>query len=177
MRAALHPAAVDGTAQCRLAILFDAHADRLYRLARRLTTSREDARDLVQETFLRAAKSLQSVPSGRTTEEAWLVRVLVNIQRDTWRKERVRKHASLGEGAHDVNVDDALDAKRRVWRALALLPTRRRAILVMHELEGLSASEISGLLGITAVTVRWHVAVGRRSLKRLLKGDVNERRD
>jgi RNA polymerase sigma-70 factor (ECF subfamily) len=170
MRAALHPAAVDGTAQCRLAILFDAHADRLYRLARRLTTSREDARDLVQETFLRAAKSLQSVPSGRTTEEAWLVRVLVNIQRDTWRKE-------LGEGAHDVNVDDALDAKRRVWRALALLPTRRRAILVMHELEGLSASEISGLLGITAVTVRWHVAVGRRSLKRLLKGDVNERRD
>ena len=38
MRAALHPAAVDGTAQCRLAILFDAHADRLYRLARRLTT-------------------------------------------------------------------------------------------------------------------------------------------
>ena len=62
--------------------------------------------------------------------------MLVNIQRDTWRKERVRKHASLGEGAHDVNVDDALDAKRRVWRALALLPTRRRAILVM-ELKGL----------------------------------------
>jgi DNA-directed RNA polymerase specialized sigma24 family protein len=59
----------------RLAALFDAHEDRLYRLARRLAASADDARDLVQDTFLRAAKSLGSVPIGLAKEEAWLVRV------------------------------------------------------------------------------------------------------
>ena len=70
----------------RLAVLFDRHYDRLYRLARRLTGSADDALDLVQETFLKAAKSPQSVPLGFANEEAWLVRVLINIRRDQWRK-------------------------------------------------------------------------------------------
>jgi RNA polymerase sigma-70 factor (ECF subfamily) len=70
----------------RLAGLFDTHHDRLYRLARRLTNASVDASDLVQETFLKAAVSLTSVPQGSAGEEAWLVRVLINIQRDHWRK-------------------------------------------------------------------------------------------
>src|SRR5262245_31061847 len=74
----------------RLAALFDAHHERLYRLARRLSGHADDARDLVQETFLRAAKSPESVPVGAASEEAWLVRVLINICRDGWRKRAVR---------------------------------------------------------------------------------------
>jgi DNA-directed RNA polymerase specialized sigma24 family protein len=65
----------------RLAALFDAHEDRLYCLARRLAASGDDAGDLVQDTFLRAAQSLRSVPIGLGKEEAWLVRVVVNIRR------------------------------------------------------------------------------------------------
>ena len=64
----------------RLASLFDAHGDRLYRLARRLTGSADEARDLVQDTFFKAARSLTAVPAGTAEKEAaWLVRVLVNI--------------------------------------------------------------------------------------------------
>src|SRR4051812_39341620 len=74
----------------RLAALFDAHHERLYRLARRLSGRADDARDLVQETFLRAARSPGSVPLGAASEEAWLVRVLINICRDGWRKRAVR---------------------------------------------------------------------------------------
>jgi DNA-directed RNA polymerase specialized sigma24 family protein len=59
----------------RAAALFDFHHQRLYRLARRLTSSTDDALDLVQETFLRAARSPDSVPYGIEREEAWLVRV------------------------------------------------------------------------------------------------------
>ena len=66
----------------RLAAIFDAHYDRLYRLARRLTANTDDALDLVQETFLKAANSPKSIPSGSTDEEAWLVRVLINTRRD-----------------------------------------------------------------------------------------------
>jgi DNA-directed RNA polymerase specialized sigma24 family protein len=76
------PVALPGNSAERLAALFDARYDRLYCLARRLVPSANDARDLVQETFLRAARSLASVPTGSTGEEAWLVRVLINIRRD-----------------------------------------------------------------------------------------------
>src|ERR1700733_11812654 len=74
----------------RLAALFDLHHDRLYRLARRIAANTDDALDLVQETFLKAARSPKSIPAGTTNEEAWLVRVLINIRRDQWRKTSVR---------------------------------------------------------------------------------------
>jgi RNA polymerase sigma factor (sigma-70 family) len=71
--------------------LFDAHQARLYRLARRLAASPDDARDLVQETFLRVARSPRAVPAGERNEEAWLVRVLVNVCRDEWRRGATRR--------------------------------------------------------------------------------------
>jgi RNA polymerase sigma factor (sigma-70 family) len=77
----------------RLGALFDNHYDRLYRLARRLTPSDDDALDLVQETFLKAARGA-GVPDDAANAEAWLVRVLVNTRRDEWRKAaNRRRHA------------------------------------------------------------------------------------
>lgn len=73
----------------RLSALFEAHSDRLYRLARRLVSNADDALDLVQDTFLKAARSSRPIPSGRQDEEAWLVRILVNLRRDQWRKEGI----------------------------------------------------------------------------------------
>jgi DNA-directed RNA polymerase specialized sigma24 family protein len=70
----------------RLAMLFDGHYDLLYCLARRLTARADDALDLVQETFLRRLDTPRSIPVGFANEEAWLVRVLINIRRDQWRK-------------------------------------------------------------------------------------------
>ena len=74
----------------RLASLFETHYDRLYRLARRLAPNADDALDLVQETFLKAARHPKSIPAGESNEEAWLVRVLINLRRDQWRKILVR---------------------------------------------------------------------------------------
>jgi RNA polymerase sigma-70 factor (ECF subfamily) len=157
----------------RLADLFDGHADRLYRLARRLTPSRDDARDLVQETFLRAAKSVLSIPVGRPSEEAWLVRVLINLRKDEWRKSATRRRLQLAPVVPtNGDLESSLDAKRAVWRALDALHPRRRAVVVMHELEGMDVQAIATVLGITAVTVRWHLCVGRRELKRVLTGDL-----
>jgi len=153
----------------RLKQLFESHHDRLYRLARRLVPSTDDALDLVQETFLRAARSLSSVPSGHTGEEAWLVRTLVNLRRDQWRKLAVRtQHTKTEVGFHDSPECSAI-TKDLVWGALDLLAPRRRTIVVMHELEGLSVPEISKLLGLAAVTVRWHLSVGKKELARALK--------
>ena len=153
----------------RLASLFDVHYDRLYRLARRLAPTKDDALDLVQETFLRAARSPQSIPTS-SQEEAWLVRVLVNIRRDQWRKKLIRDHHDKAEPAASTpDPEAALIVKNMVWQALNILPPRRRAIVVMYELEGLAIPCIAALLGITAITVRWHLSVARRDLTSELK--------
>ena len=174
------PAALPANPADRLSALFDAHHERLYRLARRLTPHVDDALDLVQETFLKAARSRVAVPLGLASEEAWLVRVLINIRRDQWRKTAVRKRHDT-EMSYPTRVDNdqeaVLIARATVWRALDTLPPRRRAVVVMHELEGLTIAAIASLLRISAITVRWHLSVGRRALARVLRpqmGDTNE---
>jgi len=154
----------------RAAALFDFHHQRLYRLARRLTSSADDALDLVQETFLRAARSPDAVPYGIEREEAWLVRVLVNLRRDQWRRATVRNRYQGPRPQFDVQPDHGSEviARATIWRALEVLPPRRRAVIVLHELEGLTVSGIASQLGISAITVRWHLAAGRRQLTRFL---------
>ena len=121
----------------RLGALFDDHYDRLCRLARRLAATKDNALDLVQETFLRAARSRDSIPAGHSAEEAWLVRVLINIRRDQWRKESIRdRHQKTNQSTTSADHESALIAKDMVWQALSGLHPRRRAIVVMYELEG-----------------------------------------
>ena len=165
----------------RLSALFDIHYGRLYRLARRLVPSRDDALDLVQETFLRAARSPYAVPVGARNEEAWLVRVLVNIRRDQWRHAAVcdrfnrDTHASGSETAgFRCGPESAIIARATVWKALDLLPPRRRAVVVMHELDGLDIPSIASLLGVSSITVRWHLSRGRRELARAMKPNATQ---
>jgi RNA polymerase sigma-70 factor (ECF subfamily) len=172
--------AVPGESPDRLSVLFDAHGDRLYRLARRLAATADDALDLVQDTFLKAAQSTASIPRGKRQEEAWLVRVLVNVRRDQWRKESVRKRHEFELSLATIQHDDpeaALLTRATVWKALDRLPPRRRAVVVMHEIEGLSIASIATLLGISGITVRWHLSRGRRELARRLRlhsGETDE---
>ena len=157
----------------RITRLFTAHRRRLYALARRLSSSSEDACDLVQETFLRAARAPGAIPDGLKAEEAWLVRVLVNLCRDRWRQLQVRRRLdpSVDHGPQQTRPDPeaALMARAMVWRALEELSPRRRAVMVMRDIEGASMQEIARLLGVTAVTVRWHHSRGRRDLRRILE--------
>ena len=151
----------------RIGELFDTHHQRLYRLARRLSGSAEEARDLVQETYLRAAAKAAALPAGGAGEEAWLVRVLVNLSRDQRRRRRVRQR----EGArlavmprHAPSHEAAALAKQSIQAALAALPARRRAFVVLHALEGLTVREVASLLGVAQVTVRWHLARAYRQM-------------
>ena len=155
--------------EARLLGLFESHHRRLYVLARRLTVSPAEAEDVVQDTFLRVAGSPTPVPQAPSEAEAWLVRILINVCRDQW---RVRAGRRRLETLYDKpswtpapgDPEAALIAQTTIWGALDQLVPRRRAVLVLHELEGLGFPQIARLLGISAVTVRWHVARGRREL-------------
>jgi RNA polymerase sigma-70 factor (ECF subfamily) len=154
----------------RLAALFDAHHLRLYRLARRMASDAEEARDLIQQVFLRAARRAASLPGDEAACEAWLVRVLVNLCRDRWRRLRVRQKATFPTPCAPQGSDPEAVAVARatVQSALARLSPRRRAVIALHELEERDSSEIGRLLGLSATTVRWHLAAGRKELRRIL---------
>jgi RNA polymerase sigma-70 factor (ECF subfamily) len=112
------------------------------------------------------------VPAGSPHEEAWLVRVLINLCRDRWRRSAVRhRHQDALASPSSIDPEPALVAQSIVWHALGQLAPRRRAIVVMYELEDLSPAEIARLLGIAAATVRWHLARGRRELSRIVRGE------
>lgn len=161
----------DTSAPERIAELFDAHRDRLFRLALRLCSDREEARDLVQEAFLRAARQPGAIPPGEPGGEAWLVRTLVNLGRDRWRRLEVRGRAREElRAARSANADpeEAQVARATVRAALGRLSPRRRAVIVLHELEERPVREVARLLGVTEVTVRWHLLAARRELARTL---------
>src|SRR5262245_40299192 len=157
----------------RLGLLFDLHHQRLYRLARRLTRSADEARDLVQETFLRAIQAAETIPAGAPREEAWLVRVLINIGRDAWRRNAVRHRLEPMRLALAVSEpsthEEQYVARATIWQGLDALPPRRRAALVLYELEGVTIPAIAALLGVTPITVRWHLSRGRRDLARAIR--------
>ncbi|HWM93532.1 MAG TPA: sigma-70 family RNA polymerase sigma factor [Thermoanaerobaculia bacterium] len=154
----------------RLAELFDTHQRRLFHLALRLCSDREEARDLVQETFLRAARQ-----SGAVAGEPWLVRTLVNLCKDRYRRLAVRSRAReemTRDGQQDRSgPEEAHVARATVRAALARLAPRRRAVLVLHELEGRPVRDVARLLGVTEVTIRWHLLAARRELAKVLRAE------
>jgi RNA polymerase sigma factor (sigma-70 family) len=172
------PAAVERPHEdmaARVGLLFDTHHQRVFRMARRLSRSADDARDLVQETFLRAARSPGSIPEGAAHEEAWLVRVLINICRDRWRQSEVRNRARVNghlTPEDSIDPEPTLIARSLVRQALAALPPRRRAILILYELEGAAIPAIAKMVGVSPVTVRWHLSIGRREMAKALGKDT-----
>jgi RNA polymerase sigma-70 factor, ECF subfamily len=158
----------------RLAKLFDTHQRRLFQLALRLCSDREEARDLVQEAFLRAARQPRAVPDGEPAGEAWLVRTLVNLCRDRYRRLAVRSRArqELSRAARDDregrHPEETHMARATVQAALERLSPRRRAVIVLHELEERPVRDVARLLGVTDVTVRWHLLAARRELAKVL---------
>ena len=148
------------------------HADRVYRLAYRLSGNRADAEDLTQETFVRVFKSLAEYTPG--TFEGWLHRITTNLFLDAARrKQRIRFEGLADEMAHrlagseptpaqafdDSHLDDDVQA------ALKALPPEYRAAVVLCDIEGLSYEEVASTLGVKLGTVRSRIHRGRAELR------------
>ena len=160
----------------RLQHLFELHHARLYRFALRLTRCDDEAMDLVQDAFVRAARDASRVPAGDDAAMSWLVRVVVNLARDRYRRAMVRELFGRLHRAEPHDPTPALDAAQIVRAALMNLPPRQRAIVALHHLDGEPVSVIASMLGLAQVTVRWHLAAARKRLAELLrvKGVTNE---
>lgn len=148
------------------------HADRVYRLAYRLTGNRADAEDLTQETFVRVFRSLASYSPG--TFEGWLHRITTNLFLDTVRRRQKIRFDALPEDAgdrlpsHDAGPELAFEQNNldpEIQRALDALPADFRAAVVLCDLEGLTYEEIAMTLGVKVGTVRSRIHRGRVLLR------------
>jgi RNA polymerase sigma-70 factor, ECF subfamily len=154
-------------------------ADQVYRVARHLANSREDAEELVQETYARAFRSWRSFTPG-TNLRAWLLRILTNLNIDRGRRQQRAPQMQALE-ANDYYLYDRLtedgdgptDEDRVVERlsqddivtALAEVPHDFRDVVVLVDIGDFSYADAAQILDIPVGTVMSRLHRGRRVLK------------
>ena len=124
----------------------------LLRLAHLLTGSAQDADDLVQTALVRTCGAWPRI-RNQGDPDAYVRRVLVNARNSWWSR---RPKDSPLDAYRDPGVwrGDALDERDAMWRALAGLPRRQRAVLVLRYYEDLTEAEIAEVLGCSTGTVK-----------------------
>jgi RNA polymerase sigma-70 factor (ECF subfamily) len=146
------------------------HQRRAYAVARAIVTTHEDAEDAVQDAFLHAYRALHRFLPDQAFG-AWLHRIVANASLDITRRRKVRDADDLPETIASPFRDPAEsdELRMRLSAALAHLPERQRAVIVLHDVEGFKHSEIGRLLGIPEGTARSDLHYARSALRRLLE--------
>jgi RNA polymerase sigma-70 factor (ECF subfamily) len=166
--------------------LVERHQRRAFAVAFALVRDENDAREIVQEAFLRAFKSLPTFHGG-SSFFTWLYRIVTNLSIDlirTWGRHAGDLDESRLDSAESPEVDppfvgrpdgaDPLDVVRRgeiaarLQTALDALPSYHRAVIVMRELDGLSYDEMAQIMGVSKGTIMSRLFHARQKLQRAL---------
>ena len=170
-------ASADGKSVAAFDRLYRDHVDRMYRFAQRLCGSPEDAKDLVQETFLSAYRNMKDF-RGESSVSTWLYTIAAHACQRMRRKRKGEPDYKLSLDAliptsdgdmpmqvpgDDLSPEERLQFKelrRSLLAAVHKLPKKYRMVLVLRDMEGLSAREVGAVMGLTerAVKSRLHRA-------------------
>ena len=156
-------------------------ADQMYRVARRLVGSREEAEDLVQDAYARAFRSWRSFRPG-TNLRAWLFRILTNLNIDRGRREqRAPDTQPIEEGDYYLynrleenggapDVDEVVErlSQDSIVQALSSVPHDFRDVIVLVDIGDFSYQDAAQILDIPVGTVMSRLHRGRRLLKQAL---------
>lgn len=159
----------------------------IFALAYRVIGREEDARDVVQETFLRAFRSLGGF-KGQSKFSSWLYRIALNLCRDWIRRERRAPFVATPEGIDVIelagetgpseSIEEVVsrrDLGRAVARAMSVLSEDQRTALILKEYQGLTFQEIADLQGCPLSTVKTRLYQGLTVLRReLARAGVQE---
>ena len=171
--------------------LVNERSGEIYGLLYRLTENAEEARDLTQETFLRAFQSIVHF-RGDSDLRTWIYRIAINQARNRWRWWRRRhRDSTISIDAADANGNAALinklssgnssnpeqgalahERERALRKALSGLRRVYREAVVLRDIEGFSYEEIAVALDISVGTVKSRLARGRQELRRKLEGSL-----
>ena len=172
--------------------LVNERSGEIYGLLYRLTENVEEARDLTQETFLRAFQSINHF-RGESDLRTWIYRIAINQARNRWRWWRRRRRDAtvsidepeIGGGrlglvatlksttAKDPEQDTlASERERALKKALGTLKRVYREAVILRDIEGFAYEEIATTLDISVGTVKSRLARGRQELRRKLEGSL-----
>ena len=167
------------------------HSGDVYALLFRLTSDPEEARDLTQETFLRAFQNIDRF-RGDASLKTWLYRIAINQARNRWRWWRRRKRdvtvsldatdeqrekplAETLPGNDDLNPEQETLARERETQlrdALIGLRQAYREAVILRDVDGFSYEEIAATLQISIGTVKSRISRGRMELRHTLEGSL-----
>ncbi len=161
----------------------------IFALAYRTLGREEDARDVTQETFLRAFRALSGF-KGDAKFSSWLYRIALNLCRDSMRKDRRAPFVAVPEG---VEVEDLAadrgptetvedlaaraELSREVARAMAHLPAEQRQAIILKENHGLTIQEIADLMQCPLSTVKTRDYQGFTTLRKQLGEQLTPRHE
>lgn len=164
---------LDGRREEAFRALYRRHAPALWPLTLRLCRGREDeAEEVVQETWLRAARGLAGFRRDAALR-TWLVGIAMNVVRERVRS-RARRERREGaavrraEAAGEADVDVAAVDRVALVRALDGLSHRLRVAVLLHDVHGYTHEEIAGMVGIEPGSSRARVSRGRAALRAIL---------
>lgn len=158
------------------------HQGRVYAVAYRMTSNREDALDVAQESFIKAHRKIDSwKPTG--SFESWLLRLTTRQAIDhVRRRKRFGMRSAGGAVRAELDVDPAtpavaatdrkvgsLEIEEEIQRALEKLSPSQRTVFVLRHYEGMKLTEIAPVLGCSVGSVKVHLFRALRKLREELK--------
>lgn len=166
--------------------LVEKYQGRVYSMVYGMVRNREDARDITQEAFVKAYRSLSTFRL-ESSFYTWLYRIAMNLSIDFVRKRKRRETGGFddsiatrdGDGGiadihHEEGPSRQLERKElfgRIMDAMEKLPEDQRQVILLRELEGLQYKEIADVMGVPEGTVMSRLFYARKKLQKLLAGD------
>lgn len=162
------------------------YKDKLYHLAYRMTGSRQEAEDVVQDTFLRVFKNLDSFDEKQKFS-TWIFRIATNQCIDRLRKKRKMYSLDAESSDHEgfdgyamMPGDDRTperelllsETQELIQKAMETLPPKYKSVMILRYMQDLSLQEISDVMGMPVTTVKTRVHRGREFLRKRLENKL-----
>lgn len=156
----------DGAA---LRALYEAHVDRVFRVAHRMAGQEDLARDLTQDTFIRAFGRLHQF-RGECAFSSWIHRICMSVVLNGLETHGRRRGRETDlDGVPEPSAEPAagleVDERARLRKALDALPDAQRTVVILHDLEGFTHREIAEALEVAEGTSKARLSRARRRLR------------
>jgi RNA polymerase sigma-70 factor (ECF subfamily) len=166
-----------------LSELFEAHFDRIYALAHRLLGEGTLAEDAAQDVFMKVYRAADQIDPTRDPGP-WLVAITYNVCREYWRSRGYKLSRQSRSLDQDAAVGDSLaspdrgpeverlraERERLLAEALRRLPEPQRAVIILHDYQGLEHEEIARIVGSGHAAVRKRYSRAIAQLRKMLDG-------